>query len=850
MTVTVSGTISDVTGRKDSREWRVWSPIYRAGTNNVVNMREQIVRVAGGVFTAKLEPGVAVIESPDGDAWTVTVPEVDADLWDLIEVAIGVPPTTGVDLLADAVEKYVQNNPGYPWSGIADKTAGPVDLRDWDAIRDGQWTQAFGRWSAGGHTITNNTAPFTQDDVGKLVLDGNVGFGATRWYTHIVSVSGGVAEVADALPYNKTNDPFCYGFDITDALNAALLEVAGVPASGSYPASVLATGMTPKEAYLPGWYRCSQVVVPLQLTLRGAGWGTYGAGSHSGTVLHQLPGSECDFLVFSGDYSGWIGPVGVTNLILQGPEWNVAGKSRTTGSGFALRRADGTPLTAQDGCEFSWIHSGGFPGSGFDLPGGGVPLTLRACRAFYNGRYGWDYYPTNIARTQMVHLLDCSGDANVLGGARFKGAGPYGPITVTAFKSEATSDAKWSSYFNAVGPSSGFAHTQMNALIFEDCDDSPVVVNGLSHIYANSTHATGPTMLITSSASKVPRLAFNAIATRLYGAETGDISASVTLRDEVNGVDIPRDYVNGRYARGVADVGHTKEYVSTSATLGFFTDHTVYIKSGGAPALPPAAGMDGARCRFVNASTSDVHVSVDAANVVALLNADDQADASTTITDSSPLAANWTAHGNAQIDTAIKKFGTGSILFDGTGDYLTPTASSDNFAFGTDPFTIEMWLYLVDVTGAQYLIDFRPNGVFNGPYATLTWNSGSSNALRYQPDSTVQITGPTLSAATWYHIALARHGTATKLFLDGVQVGSTFTDTYDYAGVPWIGGNQFNSSGWLNGALDDVRITKGVARYRHNFTPPTKALAASPAVTLPPDASFTAESDGTQWRTY
>lgn len=500
------------------------------------------------------------------------------------------------------------------------ESPGPVDLRSWDAIKNGQWTRAMGAWSSGGHTITNNIHPFTQRDVGKLVIDDNTGFGATRWFTEIVSVNAfGVATVADALPYNKTNDPFSYGFDITDDLNAALAEIAGSPASGSYPAQILSgSGMAVREAYLPGWYRCSRIVVPLQLTLRGAGWGTYGSvyEAKAGTVLGQLPGSECDFLVFSGDYDGWIGPVGVTNLILQGPEWNVAGKARTAGSGFALRRADGTALTAQDGCEFSWIHSSGFPEHGFDLPGGGVPLTLRSCRAFYNGGYGWNYHPSNIARTQMVHLLDCSGDANLLGGARFKDAGPYGAIAVTAFKSEAVPDAKWSSYLNTVGPSSGQDHAQMSALIFEDCDDSPIVVNGVSHIYAGSTHATGPTMLIKSPTNKVPRLAFNGIGTRLFGSETGDISDSVTLRDEVLGVDIPRSTVNGRYSKHSSDIGHTTETITTAKTLDYFTDCTVLIGTGGAPTLPAAGAMKGSRCRFINTRSTDASIVVDAAPLI------------------------------------------------------------------------------------------------------------------------------------------------------------------------------------------------------------------------------------------
>lgn len=122
MTVTITGTVADVTSRKDSRGWRVWSPMYRQGVNGeIITITEQPVRVHAGLFSVDLEPGVAVIQSPDGDQWRVTIPEVDADLWDLIEQAIGVPPGTAQDQLTAAVESFVTNNPGYPWSGLAGK---------------------------------------------------------------------------------------------------------------------------------------------------------------------------------------------------------------------------------------------------------------------------------------------------------------------------------------------------------------------------------------------------------------------------------------------------------------------------------------------------------------------------------------------------------------------------------------------------------------------------------------------------------------------------------------------------------------------------------------------------------
>jgi len=176
--------------------------------------------------------------------------------------------------------------------------------------------------------------------------------------------------------------------------------------------------------------------------------------------------------------------------------------------------------------------------------------------------------------------------------------------------------------------------------------------------------------------------------------------------------------------------------------------------------------------------------------------------------------------GNAQIDTTIKKFGTGSMDFDGTGDYLIARAPTNNFfAFGTGNFTIEFWLYL-NSTAQQIVYDGRPGSAT----PTVYYNS---NAIRYYANAADRITGATLNTGQWYHIAVSRSGTSTKLFVDGTQSGSTYTDSTNYTtSTPIIGAdaNSGTFNNGLNGYIDDLRITKGVARYTSNFTPPTAAF--------------------------
>jgi hypothetical protein len=167
------------------------------------------------------------------------------------------------------------------------------------------------------------------------------------------------------------------------------------------------------------------------------------------------------------------------------------------------------------------------------------------------------------------------------------------------------------------------------------------------------------------------------------------------------------------------------------------------------------------------------------------------------------------------------------MLFDGTGDYLVSNSDANNYAFGSGDFTIEFWLRLANTGSQQIIYDSRPAST-QGLYPTIY--CASTGEIRYFVNSADRITGSTLSTSVWYHIALARSGTSTKLFVDGTQVGSTYTDTTVYINGtqrPLIGASGFTLSEALNGYIDDLRITKGVARYTANFTPPAAAFPTS-----------------------
>lgn len=198
----------------------------------------------------------------------------------------------------------------------------------------------------------------------------------------------------------------------------------------------------------------------------------------------------------------------------------------------------------------------------------------------------------------------------------------------------------------------------------------------------------------------------------------------------------------------------------------------------------------------------------------------DGTDASTVFTDTA-REKTVTVVGNAQIDTAQFKFGTASGLFDGSGDYLTLDGSAD-FTFGTGDFTIEFFVRFNSVGAQKALIDFRPSAG-NGNYPYIFRSSG--NVLIYFNNSSNRITGTTtVTTGTWYHVALARSGTSTKLFLNGTQEGSTYTDSSAYAvgaSRPTIATDGNNTAATnFDGWIDNLRVQKGIATYTGNFTAP------------------------------
>lgn len=176
--------------------------------------------------------------------------------------------------------------------------------------------------------------------------------------------------------------------------------------------------------------------------------------------------------------------------------------------------------------------------------------------------------------------------------------------------------------------------------------------------------------------------------------------------------------------------------------------------------------------------------------------------------------------GNAQVSTTQKKYGTGSMYFDGTGDWLT-AIDRPPLRFGTGPFTIECWLYL-GATGAA-------RGIIAKGTSTTGWllSTDASNKVVFTYTTSTITSTAALSGSTWYHIAVVREGTGsnqTKIYIDGTNDGTgTVSTDFNQTSVMYIGANRTGGDA-MNGYIDDLRITNGYARYTANFTAPSAAF--------------------------
>jgi hypothetical protein len=177
------------------------------------------------------------------------------------------------------------------------------------------------------------------------------------------------------------------------------------------------------------------------------------------------------------------------------------------------------------------------------------------------------------------------------------------------------------------------------------------------------------------------------------------------------------------------------------------------------------------------------------------------------------------------VNATASTSGSGSTAFSSSA-YIR-YAGQSAFAFGTGDFTIEGWFYS---TALGVLVwDFRNAGATDGTFPTLELSSNGQ--VQYFVNGSYRISSAVglNTVNTWAHIAIVRSGTVTKMFFNGTQAGSSYTDTTNYtvgAAAPTIGAGAAPSA-YFSGYISNFRVVKGVCVYTGTFTPPTAPLQAT-----------------------
>ena len=283
-------------------------------------------------------------------------------------------------------------------------------------------------------------------------------------------------------------------------------------------------------------------------------------------------------------------------------------------------------------------------------------------------------------------------------------------------------------------------------------------------------------------------------------------NTTTNLSFGVNGFHLPMD--------GSAPVGQDQSGKGNDYTLYNFIGSAGVDKATGA--LPILGGLSGASANAIvrtDPYASDL--------ILALPLVGDTKDVSNQI-NSGNTAKVFTANGNAAASSVESNFYGGSFVFDGNGDFLATT--SNDYRLGTDDFTIEAWIRPTSLDTSGMSNSIAPIIDYNGSNSTGAWFSLQQKDAGVQFGSNGANNIPALASGLtlgWNHVAVARSGNTTTLYLNGVSTGS-FSDTHNYTDsvdrTLYIGKQDYLTR-LFTGYIQDVRIYKGAAKYTSNFIP-------------------------------
>jgi len=575
--------------------------------------------------------------------------------------------------------------------------------------------------------------------------------------------------------------------------------------------------------------------------------------------------SSITSLNFQTYNAGWTATTNtaITDANLKRNTWNHLAVVRTGGTGFGI-------LTYY----LNGVATGGtfsapsYPGAGNDLYWGiyaqnysysGNPTFSLSNFRIVKGTavYTKNFTPpvrslTNVTNTTLLTHNNnrFKNTANAL--TTFTPAGPTNP-EITKFGSDTTAVYNpvihgGSTYFDGTGDYLTFPITASNQL------SGDFTVEFWSYFIARGTNGSG---LINN---------YNSYTTGAFGIFAGHVSVDTTkYQFAYNGAAFPAIsstvtikynqwahiavvrsgtiitlYIDGVAQGTLSSAGATLNGVGSNWYVGAAGDAIANYSSTGYTSdlriikgsaiytgnfTPPTAPLLPSGTSSIYPNTANVNTIFSAANTSLLCNFTNSG-----IVDSTGII-NLETQTNAKISTTQFNSGGSSMFFDGSSTLSIPYTPLLNFSSGN--FTIEFWTYVTATPSAeQYFLSAGPAG---GGAVHRGWRMGAHNGSAAGiyfyaggiAGNAETLLGSFPSINAWHHIAIVRNGTTITGYVNGTALGTTInasttaiTDIIsgDYSFIGALQGGAPTGRLFYNGYIDELRITKGVARYTANFT--------------------------------
>ena len=233
-------------------------------------------------------------------------------------------------------------------------------------------------------------------------------------------------------------------------------------------------------------------------------------------------------------------------------------------------------------------------------------------------------------------------------------------------------------------------------------------------------------------------------------------------------------------------------------------------------------GLDLSAGTLTSNGPSSTYIATVGDSSVSLLLHMNGANNSTTFTDNSYTPKAATVSGNAKISTTDSKFGGSSGYFDGNGDQFYYSYNND-FNLSTGDFTIEGWVNPSSLASQMCPIAKHQTTISQDWQFYII----NSTTIGFAASGLVTRTVPTITTGTWYHFAVVKLSGNTSIYWNGIRQGATFANvpTNSVAAVV-IGADRLNAIQYpFHGYIDEIRVSKGIARYSADFTPSATAFA-------------------------